>query len=100
VRGFPQDCAHGSFLAVGNPIEASRRCRSKCGLTIGAVAIDPFHQVDFLPRFFYQFAQESFFVFDWRHPFHLASQANRVKRAPHYTRNQLPPIAPLNDRIG
>lgn len=61
---------------MGHLVEADRLSLRQGGLPIAAIAIDPFHNVEFLPRDFDEIPQESLFIFRQVHVDELARACN------------------------
>ena len=62
MGGLTQDLALGNFKFRSEGIETDRVGLIEYGLAPGAIAIDPFDYVNFLPGNFNQIAQEGLFV--------------------------------------
>jgi len=67
MRGLAQHFTFGNFQSRCDRVETDYLRLTQHGLTVGAVAIHPFHHVNLLPRSFNQIAQKEVFVFQEIH---------------------------------
>ena len=79
MRGLPHQLGLRNLEALGDAVEPGVLRLRECRLSIGPVAIRPFHVANFLPRGFDQIAEKNLFVFGEIHRRTKEGAAGEVK---------------------